>query len=200
MDQTSAAALREYVRAGGTVLMTAFSAKVDEHGRWFNPPLPGRLSDVFGLKVNAFYESPSPLSYQLDGKTFLTDVRFYEVPELSTATTLGHFIGLSVDIPAVTVNHFGKGEALYIAMPSSDMVMQPILRYLIATLHLQRGPETPEGVYARTVDGRTLYVNSTTSTQSVKFPGLFHLALLDRDGRDVLQLKPFEVELVEGKR
>ena len=43
-------ALRDYVRNGGTVLMTAFSAKVDEHGQWFNTSLPGRLSDVFGCK------------------------------------------------------------------------------------------------------------------------------------------------------
>ena len=32
MDVASAKALRDYVSRGGTVLMTAFSAKVDEHG------------------------------------------------------------------------------------------------------------------------------------------------------------------------
>jgi len=57
MDAASATALREYVSGGGTVLMTAFSAKVDEHGQWFDTPLPGGLSDVFGLKTNAFYDS-----------------------------------------------------------------------------------------------------------------------------------------------
>lgn len=55
IDAASAKALREYVSNGGTVLMTAYSAKVDEHGQWFDTPLPGRLSDVFGLKTNAFY-------------------------------------------------------------------------------------------------------------------------------------------------
>jgi beta-galactosidase len=34
MDSASAKAIRDYVSAGGTVLMTAFSAKVDEHGLW----------------------------------------------------------------------------------------------------------------------------------------------------------------------
>ena len=48
--------------------MTAFSAKVDEHGQWFDTPLPGRLSDVFGLKTNAFYDS-TPLKFDLDGKS-----------------------------------------------------------------------------------------------------------------------------------
>jgi beta-galactosidase len=200
MDPASATALRAFVSAGGTVLMTAFSAKVDDHGQWFNTPLPGLLSDVFGLKVNAFYETPTALSYELDGKSYQTDVRFYEVPEPSTATTLAHFNGLPADIPAITSNHFGKGEALYIAMPSSDKVMQPILMHLVAGLGLARGPETPEGVYARTVEGRTLYVNSTTSPQSVTVPGVFHRALADGDGRDTLPLPPFGVELVEAKK
>ncbi|WP_114210443.1 beta-galactosidase [Acidisarcina polymorpha] len=199
MDEASATALREYVRAGGAVLMTAFSAKVDEHGQWFNTPLPGRLSDVFGIKVNAFYETPKPLSYELDGKSYQTDVRFYEVPEPSTATTLARFKDLPADVPAITINQFGKGKALYIAMPASDKVMQPILNQLIATLSLHRGPETPEGVYARSVQGRTLYVNSTASSQSIPLPGLFHATLSDRDMHDTLQLKSFEVELVQTK-
>jgi beta-galactosidase GanA len=58
MDAASAKTLRDYVSADGTVQMTAFSAKVDENGQWFNTPLPGRLSDVFGLKTNAFYNTP----------------------------------------------------------------------------------------------------------------------------------------------
>ena len=54
MDPASAKALREYVGNGGTALMTAYSAKEDEHGLWFDTPLPGGLSDVFGMKTNAF--------------------------------------------------------------------------------------------------------------------------------------------------
>ena len=53
--------------------MTALSAKVDEHGQWFDTPLPGRLSDVFGLKTNAFYDS-SALKFELDGKSIETNV------------------------------------------------------------------------------------------------------------------------------
>jgi len=51
-DQASADALRRFVSDGGSVVMTAYSAKVDEHAQWLNTPLPWRLSDVFGLKVN----------------------------------------------------------------------------------------------------------------------------------------------------
>jgi beta-galactosidase len=71
--------------------MTAFSAKVDEHGQWFDTPLPGRLSDVFGLKTNAFYDS-TVLKFDLDGKSISANSRRYEVLEPSTATVLARFI------------------------------------------------------------------------------------------------------------
>ena len=200
MDKPSATALREYVRAGGTVLMTAFSAKVDEDGNWFDTPLPGRLSDVFGLKVNAFYETPAPISYTLDGKSYQTDARFYEVLEPSTATTLAHFDGLPSSIPAITVNHFGKGRAIYLALPSSDQTMQPILEHLTATLGLHRGPQTPEGVYARMINGRTLYVNTTTSPQTVLLARPSRLTLTKIEVQGSLELKPYEAELVEDRQ
>ena len=85
MDASSAKALRDYVSGGGTVLMTALSAKVDEHGQWFETPLPGRLSDLFGLKTNAFYDLERP-RIRVGRSLGPTDVHRYEVLEPSTAT------------------------------------------------------------------------------------------------------------------
>jgi beta-galactosidase len=200
MDQASAAALRAYVSAGGTVVMTAFSAKVDEHGNWFDTPLPGRLSDVFGLKTNAFYETPAALSYQLDGTTYQTDARFYEVLEPSTATVLAGFSGMGIHAPAITVNHFGKGKAIYVGMPSTASVMGPILNYLLRSEGLKHGPDSPDGVYARIVEGRTLYVNSTTARQKVNVPGSWRESLNGKLVHDTLELEPYEAELLEPQQ
>ena len=40
MDEKSAAAIRRYVENGGTVIMTGYSDKTDEHGQWFARPCP----------------------------------------------------------------------------------------------------------------------------------------------------------------
>ena len=85
MDAASAKAIRDYVSAGGTVLMTAYSAKVDEHGLWFDTPLPGRLNDVFGLRTAQFYEPDVLPEFRLDGKTAKASIRYYEVLEPRTA-------------------------------------------------------------------------------------------------------------------
>jgi beta-galactosidase len=199
MNEASARSIRAFVHSGGIVLMTAFSAKVNESGQWFNTPLPGSLSDVFGIKVNAFYETPAPLHYQLAGVDYATDARFYEVPELIGATALASFTGKDTSTAAITVHRFGKGQALYLALPSTPQTMTPILSHLMKTLEIPTGPVTPEGVYARTVDNRNLYINSTQTQQHVTLPGTWKSVLSGDLLNDKLDLPPFGVELVEAR-
>ncbi|MEG8047105.1 hypothetical protein QP175_13490 [Sphingomonas aerolata] len=50
-------------------------------------------------------------------------------------------------------------------------MIDPLIRSLYAQLKIRTGPATPDGVVARTVEGRTLYVNTTPGTLSVAMPG-----------------------------
>jgi len=195
MDAASAQHLREYVSGGGTVLMTAYSAKEDEHGLWFDTPLPGRLSDVFGLKTNAFYDG-GPLSFELEGKEVASSARRYEVLEPSTATVLSRFTNTVDKSPAVTVNQFGKGYAVYLATESNASAIGPVLGYLCRVAGVARGPETPDGVYARVVDGRTLYVNTTGEEKRIAISGVKKGILSGRSFDGVLILGPQEAELM----
>ena len=196
MDAASAKALREYVSNGGTVLMTALSAKVDEHGQWFDTPLPGRLSDVFGLKTNAFYDSPA-LKFELDGKSIDTDVHRYEVLEPSTATVLARFTNIPDHRPAITINKFGKGNALYLATESNPSVIGPVLARLLQIAGIQAGPSTPDGVYARSVDGRTLYVNTTGEKKTVDLEGSKRGILTNRVYEGAIVLDPLASDLLQ---
>jgi len=197
MDAGSAKALRDYVSGGGTVLMTAFSAKVDEHGQWFDTLLPGRLSDVFGLKTNAFYDTPAKLKFKLDGNSIETAVHHYEVLEPSTATVVAHFTNTSDRAPAVTINRFGKGNAIYLATESNSTAIGPLMNYLYKVAGIQPGPKTPEGVYARVVDGRTLYVNTTEEEKDVVVGVKAHGVLSHQSYNGKMELGPYQVDLVE---
>ena len=57
MDETTANKIRDFVKNGGTVVMTSNSAVVDETGKVFASTHPGRLSDVFGIRVAGYEES-----------------------------------------------------------------------------------------------------------------------------------------------
>ncbi|MDV6332939.1 beta-galactosidase [Asticcacaulis sp. 201] len=197
MDQASADNIRNYVKNGGTVIMTAFSAKVNENNQWFDTPLPGRLSDVFGLKTNEFYRTDTPLTGTVGDANFSTTINFYEVLEPSTAQVLGRFSNVEGSPPVVTVNRFGKGQAIYVATPAQPAVMQPLYRRLYAQLGIKPGPVTPEGVYARVVDGRTLYVNTTGEAKDVTIAGRKTGVLSGKTWNDTLHLEANDAELLQ---
>lgn len=197
MDAASAKAIRDYVSAGGTVLMTAFSAKVDEHGQWFNTHLPGRLSDVFGLRTAQFYEPKELPEFEFNGKTAKANIRYYEVLEPGTASTLVRFSNLPGQPPAVTLNKYGKGQALYLAAPAQPSLLDPILRSLYGSLEIEQGPQTPQGVYARVVDGRTFYVNTTEQEKRIAIDGTKNGIISHRTYHDMLILGPQEADLIQ---
>jgi beta-galactosidase len=196
MDAASAKALRDYVSGGGTVLMTALSAKVDEHAQWFETPLPGRLNDVFGLETNEFYEVESPLTFELDGASIASGVRWYEVLKPSTARVFARFTNTPDHSPAVTINRFGKGNAIYLATESKASAIGPVLNSIYKMAGLEPGPRTPEGVYARVVDGRTLYVNTTQSEQRIPIEGRHKGMISDRVYEGAVVLGPQDADLI----
>jgi beta-galactosidase len=196
MDAASAKALRDYVSEGGTVLMTAFSAKVDEHGQWFDTPLPGRLSDVFGLKTNAFYQVESPLKFELDGSSVDSGARRYEVLDPKTARVLSRFTNTADRSPAVTINNFGKGNAIYLATESRASAITPILDYCYKLAGVHLGPPTPDGVYARIIDGRTLYVNTTLQEKRIPITGERKGIVSNRVYQGTVILGPQETDLI----
>ena len=197
MDAASAKALRDYVSGGGTVLMTAFSAKVDEHGQWFDTPLPGGLSDVFGLRTSQFYQQDEMPEFELRGRTAKASIGFYEVLEPRTAQTLATFSNIPGHPPAVTVNRYGKGQAIYLAAPAQPSLIGPIIRSLYEPLGIQPGPKTPEGVYARLVNGRTLYVNTTDQEKDIPVGMKVHGVLSHQSYDGEIKLGPYQADLVE---
>jgi beta-galactosidase len=197
MDKQSADALRRYVHDGGTVVMTAFSAKVSETGQWFNTALPGRLSDVFGLRTSEFYNADAPVEIAFNGTKFATATTFYEVLEPSSAQVLARLANVEGTPPAITMNRYGQGRAIYVATVPQRPVMQALYRSLYGQLGIARGPVTPEGVYAREVQGRTLYVNTTTRPQEIQLDGKGTGVLGGKTWSGTLQLDPLGAELLQ---
>jgi beta-galactosidase len=197
VDQKTADTVRNYVAKGGTVIMTGYSAKVDETGKWFDTPLPGRLTDVFGLRTNEFYRFEQPLQVEFNGQTLTGSDSYYEVLEPSTATSLATFANTPQRSPAITVNKFGKGRAIYLATAPQTEFLGPLIRSLYPTLGITPGPVTPEGVSARTVEGRTLYVNSKNVPVTVTIEGTKTGVLSHKSYTGQIQLPAFGAEIVQ---
>ena len=67
MDVESEQNIRRFVENGGTVLMSAYSAKVDETNKVFTSNMPGRLDDVFGIRVAGFDRTVTHVSELNEG-------------------------------------------------------------------------------------------------------------------------------------
>ena len=197
MDAASADAILSYVQDGGTVVMTAFSAKVDEHSQWFDTPLPGRLSDVFGIRTSQFYRPHVLPEISLAGKPETASIDFYEVLEPRGAQTVASFTNTPEQSPAITVHPYGKGRAIYVALPSQMSILAPLARSLYKELHIEKGPDTPSGVYARVVEGRTLYVNTTGEEKTIPMHGKEHGIISGRTYDNGIVLPPYGADLVQ---
>ncbi|WP_281273410.1 beta-galactosidase [Cohnella lupini] len=220
MDDDSAATIRSYVENGGTVVMTAYSAKVDAHNRVFDSPLPGALSDVFGIRIGAFARTRSHTPSENAGGLEKTELRlererpvivlgqeryeppidYYEMIETKTAETEAFFDNTLERSPAVTRNRYGKGEAIYVAIPASTAFLKPFLESLYPALGIETGPVTPPGVAARRLeDGSTLYVNTIGKDQTIALEHPKTGLLTGRQYRNSLELSAYEAELLLNK-
>lgn len=216
MDEASAQTIREYVGRGGTIIMTAYSAKVDENNRVFDLPMPGRLSDVFGIRASAF-ERPiyhhSDLNegglqkqkidlrrewprIQFKDQVLDYPIDYYEILEPTTANVLATLTNIGEELPAVTVNAYGKGQAVYVAVPAKLNLMCALLRHFYAELEISTGPETPSGVIAREIGDYVVYVNTTSSLQQVAIPTSMHRMPHLQGQGTTIELEPYGVDVL----
>jgi beta-galactosidase len=210
MDEISAGKIREYVQGGGTVVMTGQSAILDEHNQVFATTLPGRLSDVFGIRVSGFEESESMNELSrlgLKGKQLR--VRFHErdleceslrfdVIEPKGAQVPGWIVSLDRDYPVVTTHTYGAGQAIYIGLPAREDLLDAIMGELIDQLAIATGPLVPAGVMARQINPtHTLYLNLDGIAKRIELKGRARSILYDREYEDSFILGAFEPEFLE---
>jgi beta-galactosidase len=212
MDETSATKIRDFVKSGETVIMTSNSALVDETGKVFASTHPGRLNDVFGIRIAGYEETESlneisgkslkgnkiELSYK--GKEIPSESARFDVVESKGAEILGSITSLDKDYPIITSNNFGKGRAIYIGLPAKEEILDPLLDELIVELSLKKGPEVPAGVMARQIDkNHFLYLNVSSVPKEIQMAGKSRSILLDKNYDGNFTIAPYEPEFIEIK-
>jgi beta-galactosidase len=212
MDEATAVKIREFVRNGGTVVMTSNSAVVDETGKVFASTRPGRLSDVFGIRVASFEETEAfneisrksfkgkKIEVAYKGKAINTESARFDVIETTGAQVLASITSLDKDYPVMTSNKYGKGRAIYIGLPATGEVLDPLLDDLISELSLKKGPDVPSGVMARQIDkDHILYLNVSGEPKEIQMQRNTRSILLDKNYKGNFTIAPYEPELIELK-
>lgn len=124
--------LREFVRLGGTLVVTYWSGVVGETDLCYLGDTPYNLTDVLGvrrLEIDSMY----------DGETRRCVSEIDELPETAAGSVLCEVAALEgatplmvydedyfAGAPAVTVNTFGEGKAYYIATRFEEDFYKPL--------------------------------------------------------------------------
>lgn len=213
MDEITANKIRDFVKNGGTVVMTSNSAMVDETGKVFASTHPGRLNDVFGIRIASYEETEAlneisrdslrgkKIKLNYKGKTIETGSARFDVIESKGAEILGSITSLDTDYPIITANKYGKGKAIYVGLPASGEVLSPLVDDLINELGIKKGPQVPDGIMARQIDkNHILYLNTGRNPAEIKVKGTFKGILTGKAYVDSFTLPSEEPELVEIKQ
>jgi len=212
MDATTAGKIRDFVKNGGVVIMTANSAVVDERGQVFSSTHPGLLNDLFGIRVGsyeeteqlneisrkAYHDKKMEVTYR--GKAVDTESTRFDVVEPVTAEVLGKITSLDKDYPVVTSNKYGAGRAIYIGLPAKEEVLNLMLDDLIAELSIRKGPEVPAGVMARETDkNHLLLLNISSKAKVIQMKRKSWSILNEKNYDGSFTLAPYEPEFLELK-
>jgi beta-galactosidase len=158
--------LKLYVQNGGVLVGTCNTALVDEHHITPDNGFPCNLTDLFGLEVIEFdplpvgeenhltFKGQFPASHLHPAKLWCDIIEPKECQVL--ATYAKDFYAGS---PAMTINEYGLGKAIYIGTTSHQFFYYDLvawLRQLCNLFSLLKVPDTVE-VSMRQKDGRNVY-------------------------------------------
>jgi len=213
MDAATAAKIRNFVKNGGTVIMTSNSAIVDTSGQVFATTRPGMLSDVFGIRLGGYEETEAlneisrksyqgrKLEFTYKGNAIDTESARFDIVDPHGAETIGILTSLDKDYPIMTSNKYGKGNAIYVGLPAKGEVLGGLLDDLIDELGIIKGPEVPAGVMARQIDNNHyLYLNVSREPKEIKMGDKSKSILFGREYSGNFTIPPFEPEFIEVKQ
>lgn len=210
VDEAAAAKIRDFVARGGTAIMTSYSATLDADGQVFRSTRPGRLADVFGIRIGS-YEQPVLLNalahghagdtsvhLVLEGRHLSAQTPRFDLIEPRGATVTGRLTGLDQDYPVTTMSEHGAGRAIYIGLPARRDVLDAVLDAEIDRLGLRTGLPVPDGVMARAVtDQHLLYLNLDGEPKTIELPGRATSILHDRNYQNSFTLAAYDADFLE---
>jgi beta-galactosidase len=197
--------LKRFVQAGGTLVVTQRTGVKDESNTVVNQRLPGLLAEVCGVEVED-YDSLSrhmrnSLEFtipELAGGKYVTVGVLCDILKPNSATVVARY---SQDYyggkPAITLNRFGAGRAIYIGAVGGAQLYDLLAKWLLDTTGLQDSFATPDRVEVtqRTQGNKSLrfILNHNDSLQTIHLENPCMNLLNRMQLKGDVQVDPFDV-------
>ncbi|HEY8473412.1 MAG TPA: beta-galactosidase [Natronosporangium sp.] len=170
MTESAAANLTEYVRRGGTVVVSYFSGIVDATDTIHPGGHPGALRELLGLTVEEFLPLRQGETVNLDGG-LVGDVWAEDVVLHDAEPVRRYLDGPAPGGPAVTRHRFGAGVAWYVSTRLRGAHLDAVLRSAYADAGLTP-PDLPDGLelVRRVGDGASYLIAINHTGDEVSVP------------------------------
>ncbi len=196
--------LKRYVQTGGTLVVTQRTGVKDESNTVVNQRLPGLLAEVCGVEVEDYDSLSSAMQNcieftisELEGARATVGV-LCDILKPTTATVVARYtLDYYTGKPAITMNQFGLGRAIYIGAAGDAQLYDLVAKWLLDVNGLQDTFFTPSGVeVTKRIQGdKTLHfiLNHNDTLQTIHLESSY-MNLLDREQlKGDVQLKPLDV-------
>jgi beta-galactosidase len=127
--------IADFVRAGGTAVVTYFSGIVDENDHIRLGGYPGAFTELLGIRIEEFFPLRDGESVQLNA--FGSGTLFSGLGRSAGASVLAHYTaGPVAGSPAVTRNAFGAGSAYYVGTDLETHGLDELLAGILEEVEL----------------------------------------------------------------
>jgi len=204
--------LTRFVRAGGVLVITPRSGVKDATNAVVELPLPGLLADLCGITIEEYDSLPAAASQELqfvlgaladrppERVWVWCDILAPTSAEIIACYASDYYAGK----PAITINSFGAGQAIYIGTVGEPSLDQTLADWLLGLAGIERRHGVPSDVEvtARWLDERRLLfvLNHTDRQQVVPLDGSYSDLLNDKAVRHSAVVDPRDVLVLLEKR
>jgi beta-galactosidase len=182
LEEPQAAAIEQYISAGGVFLTSYFSAIVDHSGKAWLGGSPGPLRRALGIWV----EEVDPLLPDQHNHLIVPESQFVpagaydcdlwcEVLHLEGAQAIAQFgDDFYAGQPAISEHHYGAGRSYYVATRPEARLLESLLGAILDSCGITAPLAAPAGVEVverATAEGTwTFVLNHSTTEQIVPLP------------------------------
>jgi beta-galactosidase len=197
IDEQEAQSWRDYVHAGGTLLLTCRSFVKNQDNIWTDQLLPAGLSELIGAEVVEWFALPpdAPTAVSSAANQSMEIPLWAETLQPSTAEVLlrytrDYYAGQA----ALTRQKWGSGQALYLgAYPTAELLAWLWTQLLPEEIH-----NLPSGVELLPLQTGWALLNHTAAALQVTLPGRWRDRLSGETFTSSAQLEPFDLRLLEA--
>jgi beta-galactosidase len=212
LTEETAKNLERFVEGGGVLLVTPRTGVKDEANAVVDRPLPGLLVQLCGIVVEDYDSLPDGVTRALEFEPSGTqgahgrawcDILAPDGAEVVARYADDHYAGK----PALTMNRFGQGRALYLGTVGDDALYELLAKLLLELAGVASGLETSPGLEVCKRwqgDRRLVFVlNHAAEARTVKLDRAYRVLFNGSDSSDraegFVALAPREVLVLEAE-